>query len=425
MDSIDKQKVKSMLDQMKKAIKNDYYDPNPKFGDKDLETRFKIAEERLKKAEHLPDALAIIAQAIVDLNDSHTVFYPPGITTLVEYGWRTKMVGDKTFIWGVKEKSDADSKGLKIGDELLAINGFRPSRKEMWKVLYYYYLISPKVRLTLDVKSPAGETRQLVVNTKLTQLKRSIDVGNTFDFNEARREGDRLRSMNLDRHYFQDMGDTIVWKMPSFVYDPSDVGGLIGKARNKRTLILDLRGNGGGYVVTLDELASYFFDREVLIAENKERKKTKPEKTKPKGGEVFKGKLIVLVDADSGSASEVFARLMQIEKRGIVLGDVSAGAVMESRGKWFSLGADDVTGFSMSLTMADVIMSDGKSLEHVGVIPDELILPTGQDIADRRDPVMVRALELSGHQVDAAAAGKFFPPDKFVERRTNFAFVWD
>ena len=422
MDSLTKQRVMSMLDNMKKAIKNDYYDPNPKFGDKDLETRFKIAEERLKKTEYLPDAFAVIAQAVLDLNDSHTMFYPPGITTLVDYGWRMKAVGDKVFISGVREKSDAEKKGLKIGDEVLAVSGFRPTRKELWKMLYYYQLISPKIKLTLEVKSPAGETRQLVIDTKLTQLKRMIDLANNFDLNEAAREGDRLNS--LDKHYFQHVEDALIWKMPGFDFEPEQVAGLIARANNKRTLILDLRGNGGGYVVTLDEVASYFFDREVLIAENKERKKTKPEKTKPKGGDVFKGNIITLIDAGSASASEVFARLMQIEKRGIVLGDVSAGAVMESQFKSFSLGPEDIGGYGMNLTMADVIMSDGKSLECVGVIPDEIILPTGQDMAERRDPVMARALELSGHKVDADAAGKFFPREKFVVRRTNIALSW-
>ncbi len=414
MDSIAKQQVMSMLDNVKNAIKNDYYDPNPKFAGVDLETRFKAAEEKLKKTEYLPEAFAIIAQVVVDLNDSHTNFYPPGITMIAEYGWRMKMVGDKAFVSTVLEKSDAEAKGLRVGDEVLSVNGFRPTRKELWKLIYYYNWISPKVKLTLDLKSPSGEARQLVIDTKLTKLKKSIDLANTFDANAASREGERYP---IEKHHFQVVEDAIVWKIPTFSFDPRDVGGFIGKARSKKHLILDLRGNGGGYVVTLDELASYFFDREVLIAENKERKKIKPEKTKLKGGDVFKGKLIVLIDADSGSASEVFARLMQLEKRGVVLGDVSAGAVMESRYKKFWLSSDDFGGYGMSLTMADVIMPDGKSLERVGVIPDELILPTGQDLAERRDPVMARALELSGHKVDAGVAGKFFPPEKIFERK--------
>ena len=235
-------------------------------------------------------------------------------------------------------------------------------------------------------------------------------------FNKSFREADRV---DAEKHYLRDVEDALIWKMPTFVYEPAQVGGLVGKAHNKKTLILDLRGNSGGYVVTLEELAGYFFDHDLKIADLKGRKKMDPQKAKSKGGSIFKGKVIVLIDAESASASEIFARLIQLEKRGIVLGDMSAGAVMQSRGVDFELGGQNVISYGMNMTMADVIMSDGKSLEHVGVIPDELILPTGEDLAKRRDPVMTRALELSGHKVDPDVTGKFFPVEKFIERKTN------
>jgi len=208
------------------------------------------------------------------------------------------------------------------------------------------------------------------------------------------------------------------------VFDPKEVGGLVKRANNKKTLILDLRGNSGGYVVTCEEMVGYFFDHDLKIADLKGRKKMDPQRAKTKGSDTFKGKLIILLDSHSASASEIFARTMQLENRGIVLGDVSSGAVMQSRGVDMSLGVDVTIDYGMNMTMADVIMSDGKSLEHVGVIPDELILPTGKDLAERLDPVMARALELSGHKIDSSVAGKFFPPEKFIERTSNYAINW-
>lgn len=423
MDSVGKQQVMDMLKNVKNAIKSEYYDQNPKFGGMDIDARFKAAEEKLKTTDSLGQAFSIIAQAVVDLNDSHTRFWPPARPAITEYGWRMSMVGDKAFISGVLEKSDADKKGLRIGDEVLKVNGFRPTRKELWKMIYYYETLSPKTSLTLDVKSPTGEIRQLQIETKITSLKKTIRLQETFDLNDAIRDGEKLKK--ADRSYFKEIGnDVLVWKLPTFSFDPNYVGGHVGRANNKKTLILDLRGNGGGYVVTCEEMIGYFLDHDLKIADLKGRKKMDPQRAKTKGSATFKGKLIVLLDSNSASASEIFARTMQLEKRGIVLGDVSAGAVMQSRGVHFSIGDTVTIEYGMNMTMADVIMPDGTTLEHVGVIPDELILPTGQDLAERRDPVMARALELAGEKIESSIAGKFFPAEKFIERTSNFAIDW-
>lgn len=415
MDSIARQQAMSMLKNVKNAIKKDYYDAN--YGGMDLEARFNTAEEKLKATETLGQAFAIIAAAVTDLNDSHTRFYPPARPAITEYGWRMKMFGDKPLITYVKEKSDAEAKGLKVGDEVTKMNGFRPTRKEMWKMIYYYQTLNPQVKLVLDVKSLSGEARQLEIETKVTPLKTVINLNDSIDFNEAAREGDKLANSN--RHYFKDFGGAVIWKMPDFVYEPSSVDGLMKYAAGKQTMIFDLRGNGGGYVVTLEKLAGYFFEKDTKIADLKGRKEMDPQLAKTQGNKVFKGKVIILLDSNSASAAEIFGRLMQIEKRGIVLGDVSAGAVMQSRGVGFDAGAATSISYGMNLTNADVIMTDGKSLEHVGVIPDELIIPTGGDLASRRDPVLARALELAGISVGEDAAGKIFPVEKDVTRKSN------
>lgn len=82
---------------------------------------------------------------------------------------------------------------------------------------------------------------------------------------------------------------------------------------------------------------------------------------------------------------------------------------MEAKSYRESLGADTKIFFGFSITDADLIMADGKSLEHTGVTPDEIVLPTAKDLAAGRDPAMARAAELAGLPMTTVAAGKLFP----------------
>jgi len=401
-DSIERGRMKDMLKNVKNAIKKNYYDPT--FHGIDLDTRFQKAEERIKEVKSSGEAFGVIAQAVIDFNDSHLMFSPPSTGLLVEYGWRMRMIGDKCFIVNVRPGSDAEKKGVKVGDQLLMIDGFNVNRKDLWKMSYYYNAISKRMGVKLTLVSPgASSAHELEVKSEIKRQPQQISFNSFFrlfdDFADERNDYTRYVSS----------GSIVAFKFPSFAIDPKDFDIMLEKPKKASVIIMDLRGNPGGYVKTMELLAAQMFDHNVHIADLKGLKPMEPQKAETVGENAFKGKLIVLIDSESGSAAEIFARLVQIEKRGVVLGDVSAGAVMQSKFQQFEAGTDSVYVYGVSVTNADVIMSDGKSLEHVGVMPDELILPTAEDLAAGRDPVMVRAFELAGGKIDPVEAGKFFP----------------
>ncbi len=400
MDRIERQTMKTMLGVIKDNIKDNYYDEN--FKGIDLDERFEKAKKRLEEVNTTGEALGVIAQVLMDFDDSHLYFLPPATTASVEYGWRMRMIGDKCFVTVVKPKSDADKKGLKPGDQILTMEGFRPTRKDLWKMNYYFNTLSKRTSLNLSVLKPNAEKPvQLNIESEIKQGPRVITKELFYKLI------DRTGDDSIDQHLIVKVGDIGIWKMPTFGFDPSDVDTIMGKLKGSSSLIFDLRGNGGGYVVTLERLVGYMFDKDIKIAELKGRKKMDPQEAKTKGDDAFKGKIIVLIDSRSASASEIFARLMQLEQRGVVLGDISAGAVMQSRSEINSLRNDSIF-YGASITNADVIMSDGKSLEHVGVMPNAVLIPTATDLANNQDPVLAEAVKLLGGNITPAQAGNFF-----------------
>jgi C-terminal processing protease CtpA/Prc len=276
---------------------------------------------------------------------------------------------------------------------------------------YLFYTLRPQPGLHVEVQSPGGQPRQLDVMAKITQGKRILELSGRFccdDIWELIREGENEDRLNRQR-YIEESGDLFIWKMPAFNLTEQGVDDMMNKVRKRKALILDLRGNPGGYVVTLQRLLSYFFDHDVKIGDVKRRKETEPMMAKSRGDSTFKGKLVVLIDSRSGSSAEIFARTIQLEKRGAVIGDRSAGAVMEAKHYSYQMGADVVVLYGASITDADLIMTDGKSLERVGVTPDELSLPTAADLAAKRDPVLSRAAALVALKLDPEKAGAMFP----------------
>jgi len=354
----------------------------------DWEAKLRDTTEKIQKATSSNLAFANIAAMLDSLGDSHTFFIPPRRSLQLDYGWRIQIIGERCLVTGVRPETDAATK-VRPGDEVLAVNDSRPARGNLVRIEYVLNVLRPQNKIEATIRSVGGEERQIEIIPKTFGLP-------------AFREGEHKRRQP---HFVSLDDDVLVVKIPEFRFDEEEVNRLVDEARKHKWVILDLRGNPGGSEESLRLLVSKFFDREVKIADAVSRNGTKPRIAKP-DHHAFSGKLTVLVDSSSSSAAELFARVVQLEKRGIVIGDHTAGMVMEA--EHHRLAHEGIS-FGASVTIANLIMSDGKSLEQVGVIPDELALPTVEDLANHRDPVLAHAAELAGAKLSPEDAAQLLP----------------
>jgi len=404
-DKNDRARAKQMLAAIKQSIETSYYDPT--YHGIDLNARFKQADQQLDQATTFSMANAVIAQAMLDFGDSHLYFIPPERPSTYEYGWVLRMEGDRCLVLAVKPGSDAERKGLKPGDVILRMETFAPTRANFWKLRYLYYTLSP--RDTLKITAQTGDAAPRDIEIAAAVMKKPAVKEYSFEGleKEVNQEGqEAVTSANRSAR----AGTVAIWQLSDFEFDPGSVDRVVDTITKDATaLVIDLRGDGGGYVDTLQRVAARLFEQPVTLATVKSRKSSKPMTVKPKKP-VFTGTLVVIVDADSASAAEVFARAVQLEGRGRVIGDQSAGAVMQAEGFEDALeGLEGAIVYGASITNADLIMKDGKSLERVGVTPDEKILTTPDDLAEHVDRVLARAVGLAGGTLDPSAAGKLFP----------------
>jgi carboxyl-terminal processing protease len=122
-------------------------------------------------------------------------------------------------------------------------------------------------------------------------------------------------------------------------------------------LVLDLRNNTGGYLQAAIDLLDAFFGEKKLLSYTSDRKGNKKEYFSTTGGSCSKTKLVVLVNGQSASASELFSGAIQDHKRGTIVGSKTygKGLVQES----FVLS----DGSAIRLTVARYYTPNGKCIQ--------------------------------------------------------------
>ena len=160
------------------------------------------------------------------------------------------------------------------------------------------------------------------------------------------------------------------------------------KASGSHKLIIDLRGNPGGYLSAAVDIASHFLPKgDVIVTEDYEGKKPNVVHRSIGYDDISSNvKIAVLINQGSASAAEILSGALQDHHRAVLIGTRSfgKGSVQEMF---------NIDGGSLKITVARWLTPSGKSISDGGLTPNIKVTVTKADILSGKDPQMGRAIQ--------------------------------
>jgi carboxyl-terminal processing protease len=382
---------KEVLERMTNLITKYAYVPGVDFNKvNDLLSKQKDALDKAETEDQFSNA---VNEALQEFGFSHIVLMKPVDVqarmnrSSVGIGVNIQPHEEGLLVVRAVPKAPADEAGIVAGDVLVKANG----------------------KQITDPADLRGEEGQQVTIT----VKKA--TGTFKDYTITRRRFSTIRPEELK---WADK-DTAAITIPTFdlSYDRGNVERLMGEAGKAKNLIVDLRNNGGGAVVNMvhflglllpkDTKVGTFVSKKIVddyvsekggnpndlkaVAEFAESGRLKPQPNLKIP--VFKGRVAVLVNGGSGSASEITAQALKEYLNAPVVGTKSAGAVLVS-----VMVPVATTGFQVQYPISDYVSAKGVRLEHTGVPVDVESRTPQEMMPGKPDPAWQFALDLLAKQ---------------------------
>lgn len=335
--------------------------------------------EKYPSASKISDQARVygaISGLVSSLNDPYSVFFTP----------------EETKSFEEEIAGNFDGIGMEVGmkDKILTViaplkdtPAYRADIKSGDKILK----IDKKVTSGLTIE----EAIKLIRGTKGTAVTLTIFREGNKEPKEIKIIRDTINIPTLDTELRKD--GIFVVKLYSFSANSAN---LFRDAMKKFVesgsdkLLLDLRGNPGGYLDAAVDMASWFLKGgQTIVMEDYGGNKDQ-EIFRSKGYDIFNDKLkfVVLIDGGSASASEILAGAMQDNKRAKIVGS-------QSFGKGSVQQVIDITSDTiLKITVAKWLTPNGTSISEKGLTPDYPVEITKKDLEDKKDSQMNKAVDL-------------------------------
>jgi peptidase, S41 family len=255
--------------------------------------------------------------------------------------------GDSVKVVRVLAKNPAESAGILAGDVISKVNGEDVSKENTSE-------ISKKIR------GDAGTTVKIGVVRGNEKKEFSVTRAKIENPSVELTKKDGVATLSIYR--FDSETGVLAKKYAEEI-----------KNEGISKVILDLRGNGGGYVQAAKTVASLWLEKNALIVSEKTGSKT-VEEIRATGDNPLKGiKTVILLDGSSASASEIVAGALKEHKAAQIVGEKSYG-----KGS-VQTTIDMPNGALLKVTIAKWFTPGGKNISNNGISPDvKVSAPKGE-----------------------------------------------
>lgn len=374
----------STLNQVWQEVNNNFFDQ--KFNGINWNSKRDEYKNRVASAQSIEEASVVINQMLSELNTSHTRFYsklepayyqllgifndrgfskqikkvfPDGKIDYPGIGIFSKDFNKKTFVTGILDNSPAAKAGLKVGDEILTVDG-----KPYQPIQSFAEKVGQEVKLSIQ-RTPDAKSLELTV------IPKKLDPNTLFV--TAMKDSIKIIERNNKK-----IGYVHIWSYAGDKYQEILVNEITyGKLKDADALILDLRDGWGG----ADPNYLNIFTEKVPVITKIARDGTKQNQDAQ-----WRKPVVMLVNQGSRSGKEILAYGFKKYKLGTLIGTKTAGAVVG--GSPFLLEDGNL----LYLAVVDVLV-DGERLEGKGVVPD-IEVPFTLEYAQGQDPQLEKSVEM-------------------------------
>jgi carboxyl-terminal processing protease len=278
--------------------------------------------------------------------DPHSVYIPKedlqAVTenmqgNFVGIGVQFRMINDSITVVQPLKGGPSIKAGILAGDRILMANNDTLFGKEMITGKVAFYLKGkPNTKVALQIYRKSKDSLFIVNITRGKVNIKSVDLAYMIN--------DSVGYIKLDR-----------FARNTYTEFKSSLASLIDDGMTD--LVLDLRGNGGGFIDIANSIVDEFLEEDKLIVFTKNNKNKIDESYATSRGDFEKGGLYILIDENSASASEIVAGALQDNDKGTIIGRRSFGKGL------VQIEMDLGDGSAVRLTTARYYTPTGRSIQ--------------------------------------------------------------